>query len=414
MCSPVTSQLDEPQVQRWTEQRWLIDNIIRANGPDWDQPRLANLNAALGPETTADVAGIRARIQKFSDMSPAFVAAAERREARARAAEAAGEPVTARDNYFYAANYWASAQWPLDTNCEDNIKFNTKKRSCFESYAKLADHHVEAAWIPFQGKALPGWLHLPPGYTGGRLPVVISIPGMDGFKERSVSLYGDRWLNRGIAVLVVEGPGQYESAVLDIHVSVPAWAEAGTAIVDWLVKRPDIDPERIGIIGSSFGTFFSTICVAHEKRIRACAIVSTCLEPGCHTIFEEACPTFKRRFMYMAGYTDEEKFNEFCETLTWQGYAENIQASFLCVAGESDELSPLVYTEKLMRTIPSPRTLLVYQDCRHVVGNVPAANLGPNPQVYMAEWMLARFAGKPLESAYLFVEASGKVRSSEL
>ena len=28
----------DPQVRRWSEQRWLIDNVIRANGIDWDQP----------------------------------------------------------------------------------------------------------------------------------------------------------------------------------------------------------------------------------------------------------------------------------------------------------------------------------------------------------------------------------------
>jgi dipeptidyl aminopeptidase/acylaminoacyl peptidase len=181
-------------------------------------------------------------------------------------------------------------------------------------------------------------------------------------------------------------------------------------MVDWLIERPEIDPDRIGIIGSSFGTFFSTICIAHEPRLKACAIISTCLEPGCRTIFEEASPTFKRRFMYMAGYTDEAKFDAFCKTLTWEGFADKIKAPYLCLAGEADELSPLVHTERLMRTMRAPRTLLVYQDSRHVVGNVPAANLGPNPQVYMADWMAARLAGTPFETAYLFIEASGKTR----
>ena len=74
--------------------------------------------------------------------------------------------------------------------------------------------------MPFEDKALPGWLHLPVGYSGGRIPAVVSIPGMDGFKEASVSMYGDRWLSRGIAVLTIEGPGQYESAVHGIPVSM--------------------------------------------------------------------------------------------------------------------------------------------------------------------------------------------------
>ena len=39
--------------------------------------------------------------------------------------------------------------------------------------------------------------------------------------------------------------------------------------------------------------------------------MSICLEPGGHTIFEEASPTFKKRFMYMSGFTDEAEFDEF-------------------------------------------------------------------------------------------------------
>ena len=45
------------------------------------------------------------------------------------------------------------------------------------NYARLADHKIEAVSIPFKGKSIPGWFHLPPGYGGGKLPVVIAIPG---------------------------------------------------------------------------------------------------------------------------------------------------------------------------------------------------------------------------------------------
>jgi dienelactone hydrolase len=397
------------QTRRWVAQRWLIDNVIRSVGIDWDQPRTISYNTPCGPEANADFAGIRERVKKYADISPAFAAVARRREAKARAADEAGEFVTARQNYFMAAVHWAAAQWPHDETNDINVRYNQRKRECYTRYAELADHRVEAAWIPFQGKALPGWFHLPPGYAGGRIPAVVSIPGMDGFKEANVSMYGDRWLTRGIAVLVVEGPGQYESAVMGIHVSMPNWIEAARAIMDWIAARPEIDPHRIGIIGSSFGSFFSTIICASEPRFRACAVSATCLEPGCHTIFEEASPTFKRRFMWMSGYTDEDAFDEFCKTLTWEGHAEKIRVPYLCVAGEADELSPLEHTERLIATLKCPKQLVVYQDCRHSVGNVPSTNLGPHPAGLIADWMNARLSGKPFASERWLVEASGNI-----
>jgi dienelactone hydrolase len=395
--------------RRWTEQRWLLDNIIRSVGIDWDQPRTISYNTPCGPEANADFAGIRERVKKYADISPAFETAARRRETKARAAEEAGEFVTARNNYFYAAILFAASQWPHDENSEKNLALNASKRECYSRYAKFADHPVETAWIPFHGKALPGWLHLPPGYAGGKLPAVWSIPGMDGFKEANVALYGDRWLARGIAVLTLEGPGQYESAVNGIHVSVPNWIDAGKAVMDWMAAQPEIDANRIGIAGSSFGSFFGTIAASHEPRFRACAVVSTCLEPGCHTIFEEASPTFKRRFMYMSGYTDEGEFDEFCRTLTWEGHTGNIRVPYLCVAGEADELSPLIHTERLIEALGCPKQLVVYQDSRHSVGNVPSAHLGPHPQTLVADWMNARLAGKPFASEHWLVEASGRI-----
>ena len=395
--------------RRWVEQRWLLDNTIRAVGIDWDQPRSVTYNTPCGPEANADFAAIRQRVQKFADISPAFEATARRREAKARAAEEAEEFVTARQNYFMAAIHYAASQWPYDENNDKNVSLNQAKRDCYTRYAKLADHPVEAAWVPFQGKALPGWLHLPPGYRGGRIPAVWSIPGMDGFKEANVAMYGDRWLSRGIAVLTLEGPGQYESAVLGIHVSMPNWIATGGAVADWLAARPEIDPDRIGVVGSSFGSFFGTIVAANEPRFRACAVSATCLEPGCHTIFEEASPTFKKRFMYMSGYTDEAAFDEFCQTLTWEGHAGNIRVPYLCVAGEADELSPLAHTERLLAMLQCPKQLVVYQDSRHSVGNVPSANLGPTPAVLIADWMNARLAGKPFASERWFVKASGRI-----
>ncbi len=399
----------EIQTRRWVEQRWLLDNTIRAVGIDWDQPRSITYNTPCGPEANADFAAIRQRVQKFADISPAFETTARRREATARAAEEAEEFVTARQNYFMAAIHYAASQWPYDENNEKNRSLNQAKRDCYTRYATLAEHRVEAAWVPFMGNALPGWFHLPPGYQGGRIPAVWSIPGMDGFKEANVAMYGDRWLSRGIGVLTLEGPGQYESAVLGIHVSMPNWIAAGRAVMDWMTARPEIDPARIGVVGSSFGSFFGTIVTANEPRFRACAVSATCLEPGCHTIFEEASPTFKKRFMYMSGYTDEAAFDEYCRSLTWEGHAEKIRAPYLCVAGEADELSPLVHTERLLATLQCPKQLVVYQDSRHAIGNVPAANLGPAPAVLIADWMNARLAGKPFASERWFVEASGRV-----
>ena len=49
--------------RRWSGQRWLLDNTVRAVGVDWNQPRTIRYNAPCGPEAIADFAAIRARAQ---------------------------------------------------------------------------------------------------------------------------------------------------------------------------------------------------------------------------------------------------------------------------------------------------------------------------------------------------------------
>ena len=411
---PIMDKRGEPHMKRFQEQRWLLDNTIRSNGIDWDQPRSIYISSPCGPEGTADIVGVRERVKKMSDIAPAFEAVARRREAKAKGAEEAGSQVTARDNYFMAAVYWGAAQWPYDQNDEANVACHLKKRECYTKYAAMADHKVEAAWIPFKDTALPAWFHLPPNYKGGKIPVVINVPGMDSYKEIQTALYGDRFLNRGFAMLNIDGPGQYESPMLGIYFSMDNWVATGKAVCDWLAKRPEVDMSKVVLSGTSFGTFFGTLATAHEPRISAAAVMSVCHEPGCHTIFQEASPTFKKRFMYMSGITDEAEFDKMRQGMTWEGHADKIKVPYLCVAGEFDELSPVEHSFRLVEAVKGPKRIVVYQESRHSVGNVASANLGPFPPILVADWLADRVAGKPFPSEHWYVRSNGQIDKKPL
>jgi pimeloyl-ACP methyl ester carboxylesterase len=117
--------------------------------------------------------------------------------------------------------------------------------------------------------------------------------------------------------------------------------------------------------------------------------------------------------MYMSGITDEAEFDEFRKkTITWEGHAEKIRVPYLCVAGEAEELSPLVHSERLLQSVKGLKQMVVYQDSRHSVGSVPAANLGPFPPILVADWMADRLAGKPFASERWYVTASGQINKA--
>jgi len=400
----------EPVVKRFDEQRWVLDNVIQANGIDWDQGRTGATIRGLGPGAVPDMDELRKRVKRLVDICPAFEALANKREAMAKAAEQAGDKVAARDNYFMAANYWASAMWTIDEVNRKLTTLNDKKRAAFDKYSALADHHIEWVELPYRGKSLPAIFHLPPNYqSGAKVPVIVVLSGMDGYKERSVALYKDSWMERGYAVLAFEGPGYWEPPLRGIYVDVPGWAESGKIVADWLAKRPEIDAGKIGMTGVSYGSFFTAIMMAADSRYKACAVTGTCYEPGGETIFNRASPTFKKRFMFMSGITDERDFDEFRKTIDWNGYAQKVKGAYLVACGEYDQLCPLEYTESFMKALGGPKQLLVYEGGNHSIAFTTATQNGPEPRQYQAEWMAARLEGKPFASERWFIGSSGNI-----
>ena len=404
----------EPMMKRFEEQRWVLDNIIQANGIDWDQGHTGVLLGACGLEVSADMAGLRQRVKKYADIVPAFEALARRREALAVEFEKNEELIPARNNYYIAAAYWGTAMWGVEEHGPRLRGSNDKKRENFTKYMKLADHKIEWVEIPYRGKSLPAIFHLPPGYKAGdKVPVIVAVPGMDGFKERSVSLYADKYMERGYAVLAIEGPGYWESPVRGIFIDVQGWVETGKEVVKWLRARPEIDANRIAATGSSFGSFFSAAMISEEPAFKACAVTGTCYDPGGHAIFDEASPTFKKRFMFMAGINDEAEFEKFRKTIDWHPFAGKIKAPFLIAAGEADELCPLEHTEAFTKALGGPKQLVVYQDSRHSLAGASVSN-GPDPRTYQAEWITKRLAGKPLTSERWYVDNGGRVQKAQL
>ncbi len=401
----------EKRMRRWQEQRWLLDAVIKTVGVEWDQNRIGYTLGPCGPQATADFMGVRARVQKFNDISREFKRAAMRREAMAQRYADEGRDVAARESFFIAALLYGSAQWPIFENSQENIGLSEKKNVCYQAYARLADHEVRRVEIPFEGKTLPGYLHLPRQVTPQSLPCVLSIGGMDSFKEISVALYGDKMLERGIAVLAIDGPGQGECTVRDIHVTATNFMDAGRVLIDWMSQQPELDAKRLAVNGVSFGSFWGTQVAAADERLRGCAVAYVCHEPGANTIFNMASPTFKLRYMYMTGYEDEEAFDAFAQTLTLEGVGAKIGCPFLVVAGEDDDLSPIEYTYKLLHEVKSPKELLLYQGERHGLNTTTSSALGPDAQTYMADWLLDRLEGKPALSQHRLVDMQGQVRA---
>lgn len=401
------------RVARNAEQKWLLDSIIGLLGPDWDQGRLVYLAAVCGHDSQGDFMGMKQTVKTYNDLSREFMKAARKRELRAEAEDALGHEVTARESFFTAAILYSTAEYCIQASTPLHADLRTKTNACYDRFIARALRHVERVEIPFEGKHLPALLHLPvgvaPGKAAERLPCVVQISGMDGWKEMSVAMDGDRYLMRGVAVLVVDGPGQGESLTRGIRYDPETYGRFGNAIFDYLETRPEIDIERVGLNGVSFGSYWCTQVVAGEPRFAACGIVMTCFEPGGFSIFETASPTFKLRFLYMTGQTDEGEFVKIAAKLNAPELASHVTCPMMVAAGEDDQLSDTRYLFEYFRNLKVPKTLVLYEGEDHGLHFSRAGQLGPEANTVVCDWLIDRLTGKPAKSQYIEVDQTGQV-----
>ena len=397
----------ERKMKRWREQRWLLDQTIQTRGIDWDQGRTGKILRNCGPGVQSDLQEATRRIQKFVDIPREFARVAMRRQDLGRETESAGHFVEAREHYYIASVFYTNAMWAIyeDRNPQ-RISWQEKKRACYDKFIQYAGRPIERVEFPYQGSQVQALLHLPPNFRRGeKVPCVMYIPGMDGVKE-DTAMNNDPLLERGIAILAVDGPGQGETRERGIKCTASNYEDVGKLACDYLAKRPEIDAERLGVMGSSMGSYWAPRVVAAEPRFRACAVSGVCVEPGQYAIFNMSSPTFKLNYMYMSGYDDEAAFDEFAKTLTLEGIGAKIRCPYMIVAGEDDEHCDMKFVYGLMQEITAPKLLIVYQGEKHSIKN-------PRARVHLINWLADRLAGKPFKSEKIYVETSGKEIHSE-
>lgn len=405
----------EQKAKRWAEQRWIMDSIIQAIGMEWDQARLGYTLYPCGPDAVADFRTVGSRVRKFGDMHREFAAAARRREMKAAAFEKEERFISARESYFVASLLYSAARWPIFENNAKSIDYNTRMVACYDKFARYASRPIERIEVPFgKDQSLPGYLHLPrEPKPGEKFPCVISLDGMDGSKEIMCAMSGDKFLDRGFANFIYDGPGQGECTIREIFVTPTNHMDAAQAVYDRLIQHPHIDKDRLVVYGVSFGSYFGLQAAATlGEKIAGAAVAFVCHEPGMNAIMDMASPSFKMRFMYMAGIEDEEEFDRFKAGFTLMPLANRIKCPVMVVAGEDDELSPLEFSDALMTEITAPKKFVVYEAERHGIGGYSASYFGESWYSMMADWCLDRISGKRAPNERVFINALGQAAAT--
>jgi esterase FrsA len=300
------------------------------------------------------------------EWAAAWAVMGERHAATARAASDAADK---RENWRQAWLDFHFGAWPAQNTPGKRADYR-KAVDAFREYGKLLDPAAETVRIPFEGKEIIGYLRLPRGVT--RPPVVISVGGLDEFKEYSVEHGSTALAGAGLGLLALDMPGTGETAV---PMEVGSERMIG-AVIAYLGTRTDVDAGRLAVIGSSAGGYWSALAGYTERaRLRAVVVRGGPI----HNYFQadwqrkswgsnEYLYGLKEARMFVYGFKagEEDAFLKKLASfsLETRGILNQPSAPMLVVNGEKDTQVPVADLYLLLRT-GTPKFAWVNPDGGH-------------------------------------------------
>jgi pimeloyl-ACP methyl ester carboxylesterase len=194
---------------------------------------------------------------------------------------------------------------------------------------------------PGEGRASIGYLRKPQGVE--RPPLVVLWGGIDSYKEERRA---EDYLPAGLAVLSIDMPGVGEAPLAGSEDAERLW----DAIFDWIASRPDLDAQRVGLVGGSTGGYWATkVAHTHRERVRAAVnhggAIHHAFTPDwiAKAQFGEYPYELAETLACAFGRRTYEEWVEFSPRLSLlrQGVLDRPCAPLLCVNGLDDSVFPI-------------------------------------------------------------------------
>ena len=267
----------------------------------------------------------------------------DRVRSTAKAAEAAGQRFTAASAYLRACSYYQAGERFRTPKDGPALEAYRAAVDCFRRYAALTDRpRIEVVEVPYEGSSLPAYFVQAENTDAARRPCVVFFDGLDITKELQYLRGVSDLVRRGVSCLIVDGPGNGESIRFRGLYLRPDWEVPGRAALDYLATRPDVDPERVGVLGISLGGYYAPRAAAFEPRFAACvawgaqwdyhAVWRRRVEAG----FRTALSVPGHHISWVLGVDSLEEALDKLQAYRLDGVVQRMRCPFLLTHGEAD------------------------------------------------------------------------------
>lgn len=328
---------------------------------------------------------------------------AEKLQRLAEADEVAGRHFSAGSKFKRSANYYLLAERIASWSDPRRMHAYEIALRVFEKGARLSGDKFRRIEVPYAGGTLAGWLRF--ADTSGPQPAVLFYNGFDSIKEMHYLMMGEIAAKRGIAVLYVDQEGTGEAVRRQLHPKRAETEISASAFVDALAEIPEVDSDRIGIIGLSMGGYCAPRAAAFEPRLKAS--VSFGAFSGIDAGWEAAVrgssdgglsdglPETGLHAMHVTGTNTIEDALAVLKSRSLDGILDQITCPLLVVHGENDRQVALDHARKTVAGAvnSSDAELRIFTieegSCEHVgIDNMSLQG------EYIFDWLAQRLGGR--------------------
>ena len=334
--------------------RWSHGLLIGLNMAPWGGAEIGEVNRI----------GLRLKKQLGNDDAWFREWAREARvvEDRGRECIADGRTLSGAQYLQRASAYYHVGERFLQPKSNEGLNAYRRGVDCLRDAAKYIKRpRLEHVEIPYAGTSLPA-IYVHAESANRKVPAMVFFDGLDVTKEIQYFKGVADLAARGIACLIVDGPGNGESIRFRKFYLRHDTEHYATPVFDWLAARPEIDERRIGVMAISLGGYYAPRAAAFEPRYACC--IAWGAQWDYEKIWRERFERLARADMpslsvasqhitWIVNAPSQEEALKRLEPFKLDGVVQRIACPFLMLHGEGDEQIPLKEAQKCFDAVGS-------------------------------------------------------------